>query len=49
MLDTVVNKFRAYAKYQSTYRELSRLSHRELADLGINRHEIPTIARKASF
>ncbi|MBS1167151.1 MAG: hypothetical protein H6R00_3176 [Proteobacteria bacterium] len=40
MLDTVVNKLRSYRKYQETYRELSRLSTRELADLGISRGEI---------
>jgi uncharacterized protein YjiS (DUF1127 family) len=49
MLDTVVNKLRSYAKYQQTYRELSRLNTRELADLGIARHEIPVIARKAAL
>ena len=47
MLDTVVNKLRSYRKYQETYRELSRLSTRELADLGISRGEISNVARKA--
>jgi uncharacterized protein YjiS (DUF1127 family) len=49
MLDTVVNKLRSYAKYQETYRELSRLSHRELADLGISRNEIAAVARKSVY
>ena len=49
MLDTVVNKLRSYRKYQETYRELSRLNSRELADLGISRNEIATVARKASI
>lgn len=49
MLDTVVNKLRSYAKYQETYRELSRLSARELADLGISRSEITHVARRASL
>jgi uncharacterized protein YjiS (DUF1127 family) len=49
MLDTVVNKLRSYRKYQETYRELSRLSARELADLGIARAEISHVARKATL
>lgn len=48
MFGNVVSKFRSYAKYQETYRELARLSPRELADLGINRADIPAIARSAS-
>jgi uncharacterized protein YjiS (DUF1127 family) len=48
MFDTVVTKLRSYRKYQETYRELSRLSSRELDDLGITRSDIPTIARKAA-
>ena len=48
MFDTVVTKFRSYRKYQETFRELSRLSSRELADLGISRSEIPHIARRAA-
>lgn len=49
MMDTVVNKLRSYRKYQETYRELSRLSARELSDLGIARSEIATVARKAAL
>ncbi|WP_181706902.1 DUF1127 domain-containing protein [Chthonobacter rhizosphaerae] len=49
MFDTVVKKLRTYRKYQETYRELSRLSSRELDDLGISRSDIPYIARRASF
>jgi uncharacterized protein YjiS (DUF1127 family) len=48
MLDTVVSKLRSYRKYQKTYRELSRLTARELDDLGISRADIPVIARKCS-
>jgi uncharacterized protein YjiS (DUF1127 family) len=48
MFDTVVTKLRSYRKYQETYRELSRLTSRELDDLGISRSEIPAIARKAA-
>jgi uncharacterized protein YjiS (DUF1127 family) len=48
MFDTVVKKLRSYSKYQETYRELSRLSARELNDLGISRADIPYIARRAA-
>lgn len=48
MFDTVVTKLRTYRKYQETYRELSRLTSRELDDLGITRSDIPAIARRAA-
>lgn len=48
MFDNVVTKLRSYRKYQETYRELSRLTSRELDDLGISRSDIPSIARKAA-
>jgi uncharacterized protein YjiS (DUF1127 family) len=38
-------KLRAYLKYRETVRELSRLSDRELADIGIARGEIDELAR----
>ena len=37
-----------WRKYRETYNELGRLSNRELADLGLSRADIPTIARKAA-
>ncbi|HUG63377.1 MAG TPA: DUF1127 domain-containing protein [Methylomirabilota bacterium] len=49
MFDSVVTRLRSYRKYQETYRELSRLSPRELDDLGIARSEIPSIARRAAL
>ncbi|WP_181704039.1 DUF1127 domain-containing protein [Chthonobacter albigriseus] len=48
MFGNVVKKLRSYQKYQETYRELSRLSSRELTDLGISRADIPYIARRAA-
>lgn len=39
--------FRNWRRYRNTVSELSRLSNRELADLGINRGEIHSIARRA--
>lgn len=38
---------RNYRRYRNTINELSRLSNRELQDLGINRGDIPFIARKS--
>lgn len=41
----ILSKIRAYFRYRETVAELSRLSDRELDDLGINRFEIERIAR----
>ena len=49
MFDTVVKRLQSYRKYQETYRELSRLSPRELDDLGINRADITAIARRTAI
>jgi uncharacterized protein YjiS (DUF1127 family) len=38
-------KLRNWKRYRQTVRELSRLSDRDLADLGISRFEIDTVAR----
>ena len=43
----LLSKIRAYFRYRETVTELSRLSDRELDDLGINRFEIDAIARTA--
>ena len=45
MFDTFVRKSQSWQKYRRTYDELSRLSNRELADLGIGRGDIQFIAR----
>ena len=42
---TVLSRVRAYLRYRDTIAQLSRLSDRDLADLGINRSEIRGIAR----
>ncbi|AWN38188.1 DUF1127 domain-containing protein [Methylobacterium radiodurans] len=42
---SVLNRVRAYLRYRDTVTQLSRLSDRELADLGISRHEIRGLAR----
>jgi uncharacterized protein YjiS (DUF1127 family) len=43
----IVRNYRNWRRYRDTVSELSRLSNRELADLGINRGEIHAVARKA--
>jgi uncharacterized protein YjiS (DUF1127 family) len=43
----LVHAYRNWRRYRQTYNELMRLSPRELQDLGINRVDIPSIARQA--
>ncbi|KLK91264.1 hypothetical protein AA309_20555 [Microvirga vignae] len=45
----ILSKIRAYKLYRQTVSELSELSDRELADLGVSRFEITAVARKATF
>ena len=48
MSNRLVNNYKAWRKYRQTYDELSRLSNRELDDLGINRCDITYVARTTS-
>ena len=41
-------KLRNWKRYRQTVRELSRLSDRDLADLGISRFDIDSVARDAA-
>lgn len=43
----LIRDFRNWRRYRETVTELNRLSNRELADLGINRYDIHSVARKA--
>ena len=45
----ILSNIRAYNLYRQTVHELSRLSDRELADLGIARSDIAHVARKSAF
>ncbi len=47
MANRLVASYRNWRRYRETYNELMRLSNRELADLGIDRADIPTIARQS--
>lgn len=42
----ILAKIKSYLRYRETVRELSRLSDRELNDLGISRWDIPFVAKK---
>ncbi|MFO7309196.1 MAG: DUF1127 domain-containing protein [Pseudomonadota bacterium] len=42
----ILAKIKAYLRYRETVRELSRLTDRELNDLGISRWDIPFVAKK---
>jgi uncharacterized protein YjiS (DUF1127 family) len=43
----LIHNYRNWRRYRETVSELSRLTNRELADLGINRTDIRYVARKA--
>jgi len=42
----IVRNYRNWRRYRDTVSELSRLSNRELSDLGITRGDIQFVARK---
>lgn len=41
----ILSKIRQYLQYRDTLRELSRLSDRELEDIGVARFQIESVAR----
>jgi uncharacterized protein YjiS (DUF1127 family) len=43
----LIRNYRNWRRYRDTVSELSRLSNRELSDLGIGRSDIPFVARKS--
>ena len=48
MLKTLAIKLAAWRRYRDSVRELSRLSDRELNDLGIGRADIETVVRQSA-
>lgn len=44
----IASRFQKWRTYRRTFNELSRLSNRELDDLGLHRGEISAIARRVS-
>ncbi len=47
MLLSIIRAIRAYRDYQRNLNELSQLTDRELADIGIERSDIPRVASGA--
>ncbi|MGL5448684.1 MAG: DUF1127 domain-containing protein [Rhabdaerophilum sp.] len=45
IVTTLINRLKAYLRYRRNYETLSRLSDRELSDIGIARWDIDTVAR----
>lgn len=43
----LIRNYRNWRRYRMTVNELSRLTNRELDDLGINRGDIPSVARRS--
>ena len=43
----IIRNYRNWRRYRETVSELSRLSNRELTDLGISRSDIHFVARKS--
>lgn len=43
----LIRNYRNWLEYRRTVSELKSLSNRDLADVGIQRNEIPTVARRA--
>jgi len=48
-LDALLVKFVRYRLYRQTVNELSALTSRDLADLGLNRSEIKRVAYQAAY
>jgi uncharacterized protein YjiS (DUF1127 family) len=49
MLTAIARYFRAWKRYDNAMHELSYLTDRELADIGISRCDIPRLAREHSI
>ncbi len=44
----IAEKVAAWRRYRTSVRELSRLTDRELNDLGLNRYDIENVARQSA-
>jgi uncharacterized protein YjiS (DUF1127 family) len=45
----IISRIRAHMRYRASVRALSVLSERELADIGLTRGDIDTVARQSAF
>jgi uncharacterized protein YjiS (DUF1127 family) len=48
MVKMIAEKVSAWRRYRISVRELSRLTDRELNDLGLNRFDIESVARQTA-
>ena len=48
MVKLIAEKVSAWRRYRTSVRELSRLTDRELNDLGLNRYDIESVARQSA-
>jgi hypothetical protein len=48
MVKMIAEKVSAWRRYRTSVRELSRLTDRELSDLGLNRYDIDAVARQSA-
>jgi uncharacterized protein YjiS (DUF1127 family) len=48
MVKMIAEKVSAWRRYRISVRELSRLTDRELTDLGLNRYDIEIVARQTA-
>lgn len=44
----IIERIRAYMRYRASVRALSQLSERELADIGLTRGDIDTVAKQTA-
>ena len=49
LLSHIISTLRAWRRYNATVRELSLLSDRELADLGLTRSQICSVAYRCAW
>ena len=48
MVKMIAETVAAWRRYRTSVRELSRLTDRELNDLGLNRYDIENVARQSA-
>jgi uncharacterized protein YjiS (DUF1127 family) len=47
LIKTLTSKYQTWRRFRESVRELSRLSDRELSDLGIGRSDIATVVKQS--
>lgn len=49
MLKALINAYRKHSIYRNTYNELSKLSEKELNDMGLSRSQISGLAYEVTY